>query len=1052
AGFASWTQIHAAWSDAKEKYQVVVDRQRAVRDGQAVLARTLEALVCLIPYLEATHQPQLQSDWLEAAETAGMLARLLEPPRPKEPPVEGLGSRLHEATRQLERLHRNLLRAFQHDQVEVLVRQCRSEAVAPEPGLAAQIDALLTTPLLAAQDRPALWAAHRLLERRLQQRPPRGDSEAANPAEAPRDRARRRFDRMAAFLKLAGDEKNARRLSDFREILVQASELTQSTGADIALNMSDPARAWAAMARCAELAYFLFEQRLSHGDRDDAYDRVGWLAPVYVAGFDDWAANPLRQIREQDALTAATWLANHYRYWSLDLHEWIDPDNFLEAAARECPTKGPSPPEIYPRIDVPAVKPSLSPKVPSVTVALPILLAGADAQSPQKVILSAEKPDDRRLTVTVSEPIAPEIGTESPTPANLTVTWTDEAIRGAAPPPAGFLVRARMPDNLTYHALVPLAIVASGTYPGLALSSDPVQSDDLPMDDLRLRPMAGKRQPFFVFVKNPSSKLWKVIVEVWEGDKLAAWSGTNEKPLEVPANSSRVVPAFATAAPKAGEPPPKPDAPLPRLAGPLRLRLRDVAGTIVDEQPIRPAIAAPREYIEVRKAQFTPAALGQPNRLTVELQALPQMTGPPCPVDLVLPMDKELFPTLLAPPKDGTLTGTLEVGKPPVILFAEKIPLSPGADAEGSFYVNVDGVKRALWFRSRFPEAGGPQRTIEPRGPRVRFHPVRLVESGKPARLRVEFEVDNAPPDARLAFRLGRFEDGQFKDDLERWSDTAQRRQIGFDPKGEGGALLFEASVEDWVREWLVPNLLGRRTLRAQLLDARGRRVLDSHELELVLDDRKPRDMAIDVPDRIEKGTKTLTVKATVTPPASRIKEVAFIFGKEAEFDKAVAEDKAFKGQPADLDGRTWTATLPVPKDATRELIITARFKTGVDLTAFAPPGVVAVIEPAREDEKTAKPAPSKPGAIEGIVTEADRPQPNLVVYLNDPTIPNDKPGAWKAANTDSKGTFSFKDLEPKRYRLYCAKNDGITNRVADKPNVMVESGQTVKVTLELVK
>src|SRR5262249_23691156 len=151
------------------------------------------------------------------------------------------------------------------------------------------------------------------------------------------------------------------------------------------------------------------------------------------------------------------------------------------------------------------------------------------------------------------------------------------------------------------------------------------------------------------------------------------------------------------------------------------------------------------------------------------------------------------------------------------------------------------------------------------------------------------------------------------------------------------------------------------------------------------------------------------------------------------------------KGEPADPDGRTWVATLPVPRDAARELVITARFKTGVDLTAFAPPGVVAVIEPPQEEEKAAKPAPSKPGAIEGTVTEADRPQPNLVVYLNDPTIPQDKPGAWKSAKTDAKGAFSFKDLEPKRYRLYCAKNDGITNRVADKPDVMVESGQTVK-------
>jgi hypothetical protein len=1057
AGFASWDQIQAAWGDAKEKYQAVADRQRAVREGQAALARTLEALVCLIPYLEATQQPQLQTDWREAAQKAGTLVRLLEPPRPEEPPAAGLGSQLNDATRQLELLLRNLLRPFQHDRVEALVQQCRSESVAPEAALASQIDALLTTPFVAAGDRPALWAAGRRLDRRLQEVPMRSDSDAAAAAgrsEAPRDRARRRFERMAEFLHLAGDEKNARRLSEFREMIFQASELTRSTGADIAWSMTDPARAWAAMARFAEMAYFMFEQQLNKGDRNDAYDRMGWLAPVDVAGFHDWAASPLRQVREQNARAAATWLANHYRYWSRDLHEQMDPDSFLEAAVRDCPTRGPGPAEIYPKIDVPAVKPSLSPKAPSTTVSLPILLAGADAQDPQKVTLSVAKPDDARLRVTVSEPTAPEVAPAAPTPANLTVTWADEGIRGAALPPAGFFLRARMPDGLTYHALVPVSVVASGMYPGLALSSDPAQPDDVPMGDLRLRPIAGKRQPFYVFVKNPSAKPWKVIVEVWEADKVSASSGPNDKPLEVPANTSLAVPAFVTATPKAGEPPPKPDAPLPRLAGPLRLRLRDVAGATLDEQPIRPAIAAPREYVEVRRAQFAPAAPGQPNRLTVELQALRQMTGPPCPVELVLPMDSELFPTLLGPPKDGTLTGQLEVGKPPVVLFAERIPLSPGGNNdEGSFYVNVDGVQRALWFRSRFPEAGGPQRMIEPRGPRVRFHPARLVESGKPARLRVAFQVDNAPAGARLTFRLGHYEGGQFKDDLERWSQAAHRRHLGFDPtKGEGGALLFEASVEDWVHEWLVPGLLGRRTLRAQLLDASGRKILDTHELDLVLDDQRPRDMALEVPDRIEKGTKTLPVKATVTPPASKIKEVAFIFGKEAEFDKAAAEGKAFKGQPADPDGRTWTAALPVPKDAAGELIVTARFKTGVDLAAFAPPGVVSVIEPPQEAEKAAKPAPSKPGAIEGTVTEADRPQPNLVVYLNDPSIPQDKPGAWKSAKTDAKGAFVFTDLEPKRYRLYCAKNDGITNRVADNPNVTVESGQTVKVTLELVK
>src|SRR5205085_1389975 len=148
------------------------------------------------------------------------------------------------------------------------VRRCRSESVPPDPNLAWQIDALLTTPFVSAQDpyqdRQALWAAQRFLDKRLGERPMRNgpDVAAAGRGEPPRDRARRRFERMAAFLKLAGDEKNAQRLAELRDIIFQASEIKQATGADLRYDMSNPARVWSSLATCAEIAYALFEQRL----------------------------------------------------------------------------------------------------------------------------------------------------------------------------------------------------------------------------------------------------------------------------------------------------------------------------------------------------------------------------------------------------------------------------------------------------------------------------------------------------------------------------------------------------------------------------------------------------------------------------------------------------------------------------------------------------------------------------------------------------------------------------------------------------------------------
>src|SRR5262249_26761248 len=175
--------------------------------------------------------------------------------------------------------------------------------------------------------------------------------------------------------------------------------------------------------------------------------------------------------------------------------------------------------------------------------------------------------EDRRLNVTGPEPATRPISSVNKTSAALKVEWTDDGTRTAALPPPGLLVRVRMNDSRTYHALVPMSIVSADMFPGLALSSDPVQSNDLPMDQLRLRPLAGIRQSFFVFVKNPSPKAWNVIVEILEGDKVLATAGSDEKPLAVKAGSSLVMPSFGT-------PAPKPGVPLRELAGPLRLKLR----------------------------------------------------------------------------------------------------------------------------------------------------------------------------------------------------------------------------------------------------------------------------------------------------------------------------------------------------------------------------------------------------------------------------------------------------------------------------------------------
>ncbi len=1046
AGYATWGQIATAWDDAWAKYQVAGEQQRAIREGQAALSGSLFTLVNLIPYLEASPNTELQAEWLEAATLSSDVARMLEPPNDQHPATPGNVSTLVGAVGRLDGLSRKLMAPFQPSAIRSTIGRCRSD-VPPDRTLGLQIDAMLLTPFLTVADRQALYDAGRALDGRLEKTWRQGESDglpSVTSGGKPGERARRRFERMAACLKLAGDPTTARRLDEYRQTIEQSSQLKPASRVDLAWDMSDPASAWSSMAHCAELAYASFAQLLRASAQPDALDRPGWLAPAYIAGFDEWSSNPTRRSRGQAALATWSWLAAHYLHESRDLHTLTDPDGVLELAARECPTDSQGVSGVALRIDGPTTPIQLSQIRPVATATVQLVLTGAAAVDPQMIKVDMLQPEDARLKVAGPEPVAPEVSQAAPTAVSVELQLSDDSSRASLPPPAGLVVRARMPDGRTYHRLVPLSIVSAGTSPRLALSRRRDVCEDLPMDRLRLRPIAGLRQPFFVFVKNPSDRRWGVIVEILDGDKVVGSSGP--KPLEVAAQPSppMQVPSF-------GPPAPKPGVELHEPEGLLRLRLSDPSGAVLDEQPLRAAIAEPTDYLEVKPVEFAPASPGQPNRLTVVVRALPELAGPPCQIELVLPMDaidKELFPSLRDLPKIGKLAGVLKPGKSELTLYAENVALEPTGKAEGSFCLNVDGVRGSLWFRGQFPLVGGPKQAVEPSQPRVRFLAHPKVEPDKPAQLEVAFRVDDAPSDSQLDFRLEQVLVGEI-DDLS-WHGPAKRRHLGFDPGGESGALLFEASIQDQFQLIPVQGVLGPRLLRARLLDKTGRKELDSYKVETTLDDQLPRALTIKLPAQIARGDRSLMVRASVSPPPSRITEVAFSFGTKPEFEKAASENRTFKARTGDPEGRNWSATLPVPADAPAKLVVTARFTTGVGLTAFAS-GEVEVIDPPKPEDP--KLAAAKPGVIKGSVKEGDRPQPGLKVYLIDPAVPAtpDKSPVLASKDTDDKGMFIFTKLDPKPYRIYCQKQDGINNRAADK-RVTLEPGKSIQLDLDLAK
>jgi hypothetical protein len=170
--------------------------------------------------------------------------------------------------------------------------------------------------------------------------------------------------------------------------------------------------------------------------------------------------------------------------------------------------------------------------------------------------------------------------------------------------------------------------------------------------------------------------------------------------------------------------------------------------------------------------------------------------------------------------------------------------------------------------------------------------------------------------------------------------------------------------------------------------------------------------------------------------------------GSKADFAKPDAEAKAVAGKPRGDDQRAWEAMLPVPKDASGKFVVTARFTSRVGLTALVSEEVVVREPPPPPAEATAKPVPEKPGAIEGKVTENDLAQPGLDVILFDPKAKDNENPVKGKKKTGPDGTYSFTDLKPGLYRLYCKKDP--TNRSAIK-DVTLESGKTVRQDLDLL-
>jgi hypothetical protein len=111
---------------------------------------------------------------------------------------------------------------------------------------------------------------------------------------------------------------------------------------------------------------------------------------------------------------------------------------------------------------------------------------------------------------------------------------------------------------------------------------------------------------------------------------------------------------------------------------------------------------------------------------------------------------------------------------------------------------------------------------------------------GRRARERaLVLNVEILDNDARLAFRVGQIKGEQFVDDAT-FDAVAKHQHIGFDPAGPGGALQFEASERDWIKEFTTTGPRGPKRPQASLIDPCTHDVFDIWEKDLILDDVPP--------------------------------------------------------------------------------------------------------------------------------------------------------------------------------------------------------------------
>jgi hypothetical protein len=1012
-GYATSGDVDRAIAAAEQALGALRAERSELETGEETLNRAAAVLVDTAE--TALRSPEVADAWLRSANEAARLAELYLPaaggagPRPAAgPPADLLRS-----SRTLQDEVRGLARRFETSAVADVIYRCNNRL--DTPGQLADAAAVFASPLALAPDRSELWKAGFALTKRLQ-----GTTAPPAPSGPPvagqtlvsRSAAAATPDRDLTRLRTVR-ERGRSWFAPMRIGGLTARDLIRTDGASPLDTMPDgPERDF--------LGRVVAPPPLNESERTLDPTR-GW-ALRREAAWSRWLAARFRYER-QDPVTsgAADEMSERaHTRWSAALEASAQ---LAERAAGER-ARGWEAPHSRQGIRFLTPPPAVSAGPDGQKEALTLefqALGGFSAVPPATVFL-----DDRwfRLADAPGLGTVTSVGVARISDDRFRITLPFTARPGGLVPPAGMLVRVSTADGLSFHQRVGVSLGAPAGFRFL-VTADPKASAGVPLGSFRVRPLAG--QKFHLALSYGGRGKRTVVVALEAG-------GTTR--LSKPITLSEGEPApveFPPAAPPATGPAPGPPPPLAApqpLAAPFALIVSDPddPGRELHREEFRPAVMEPREYVPGHEFAFEPAGpTGQP-RVRLELRARPGLSGPPPAAELAFPAERNPF---LAPVTAGTLAGPVPTDGSPLLLFADGVRVGGTAAPVVVADVTIDGVQRALRYRVPAAAAGREVTAVRDLAPAVRVVAPIAARSG--TALPVQVEQDNVPGGSRMELSLLRPE-GELLVPEAGAARTAGRVVVVqlADAPGPAGAFTISAALQDRMVELPTGKALGRRVLRARLLDASGRE-LAVHEQSVILDDRPPADVRfLLAPRQAGQGT-VLSVRATATAPISGVREVRFALGRpvNGKLPDAVAR---IAGKPSAADPSVWEAKVPVPPDLLGSVELQAEFVSGVGVSGTASADVEVLT--------AAEAAKPKPATIRGVVVEGEYFRADLDVVLTD-----DKGAEKGKSKTDEKGRFVFENLPPGKYTLSSAKPDG--TRKGSTP-VEVKPGETAQVKVEL--